>query len=154
MSGIFSDVAWQWGKHSTVEDKVLIKLLKAFSYQEKCTAVNIKFDLPKVQEIELGVHSVWCQWGFWLYCLAPEPWGFLCPLFALTGIGTMEKRNYSHFNVVKQRHKKNCNSQWANIDMVLAKFLTQNNFLCISPQYSCNSNLYCSPAAVSSSREL
>lgn len=48
-------------KHSTVEDEVLIKLLKAFSYQEECTAVNIKFDLPKVQEIELGVHSVWCQ---------------------------------------------------------------------------------------------
>lgn len=41
-----------------MEDKVLIKLLKAFSYQEKCTAVNIKFDLPKVQETELGVHCL------------------------------------------------------------------------------------------------
>lgn len=69
--------------NSTVKDKVLIKLLKAFSYREKCTAVNIKFDLPKVQEIELGAHSVWCQWGFWQYSLAPEPWGFLCPLFSL-----------------------------------------------------------------------
>lgn len=37
-----SDLTWQWREHSTVKAKVLTKLEKVFSYQEKYTAANTK----------------------------------------------------------------------------------------------------------------
>lgn len=89
--------------------------------------VNIKFDLPKVQEIELGVHSVWCQWGFWQHSLAPEPWGFLCPLFCLHMEGRQRKKGITVISVGWNKvTRRIVHSQWTNVDMVSTKFLTQN----------------------------